>query len=357
MKPVGKICLLLCILVLLLHIPVFLHIIPEKKPIWSCDGESNTIVMAVRPNTNDLYLYRSEAVGFHLELIQAYAYTNQQSYQIHWESDENKRWQELSDGKITIMVCNPDDSTLCHLRQQRKVFYSTPLEDYTNTVWVVNKKNKHLLADINEWISYYRTTPEYDIKWQKHFVLRNPEQIKPQTELSPYDKLIKLYSKQIPWDWRLLASMIYQESRFQPNVESYRRALGLMQITPTTAETLLLHDIEAPEENIKAGVKIISFLQKQICCDTASFYDNTCFILAAYNAGLGRISQCRYFAEVMDKNPYKWEEVASVIPLMKHPVYYEYDDNFNCFKGAETLNYVDKIMKRFELYKLLLPEE
>ncbi|MCL2097672.1 MAG: transglycosylase SLT domain-containing protein [Bacteroidales bacterium] len=353
MKKLLYICALL---LLLLHIPVFLRVITEKKPIWSSNEVGDTIVMAVRPNTNDFYLYRSEVVGFHLELIQAYAYTNQYTCQIYWESEEDKRWQKLLNGKITIMVCNPEDSTLNSLRQEHKVFHSTPLENYANTVWVVNKKNRHLLAEINSWISYYRTTPEYELKWLKYFVSRNPEQIQQQTELSPYDKLIKLHAKRIEWDWRLLASMIYQESRFRPEAESHRGAYGLMQIMPTTAEHYRLGNITAPEDNIKGGAYILSSLQKETGSDTISFYDNICFLLAAYNAGANRVSQCRYFAELMGKDPYKWKEVASVIPLMKHSVYYENIDNIYRFKGAETLNYVEKIMERFEFYKILLPD-
>jgi len=348
--------LYICALVLLWHLPVLFRVIPEKTETGSYGEEIDTLVMAVRPNTNDFFLYRSEAAGFHLELIQAYAYTKQQAYQIHWETDEDKRWQKLLNGTVTILVCSHDDSTLHHWRLQNKVFYSAPLENYSNTVWVVNKKNSPLLVEVNKWINYYNTTLEYGLKWQKYFVSGNPEQVKQQTELSAYDKLIKLHAEYIQWDWRLLASMIYQESRFRPEAESYRGAYGLMQIVPATADTYNLNDITDPEENIKGGIKIISSLQKQMTNDTASIYDNICFILAAYNAGPNRISQCRYFAGLMEKNPYTWEDVASVIPLMKYPVYYENDENFSRFKGAETLNYVEKIMKRFEFYKILLPD-
>jgi membrane-bound lytic murein transglycosylase F len=313
--------------------------------------------MAVRPNTNDCYLYRSEAVGFHLELIQAYAYACGQVYRIYYEEDEEMRWQALLQGKITILVCNYNDSLLHQYRQQHKVFYSAVLEDYANSVWVVNEKNRHLLTSINEWIVYYLSTQEYEIKKQNYFVFRNPENIRPQTELSVYDRIIKRCAKYLNWDWRLLASLIYQESRFRPEAMSHRGAYGLMQITPATADHYLLYDIEGAENNIEAGTKILRDLQRDIANDTASEYDNNCFILAAYNAGKNRIIQCRQFAELQDKNQYVWEEVAAVIPLMKHPVYYESDIyNISRFKGAETLNYVEKIMERYELYKVLLPE-
>lgn len=311
--------------------------------------------MAVRPNTNDFYLYRSEVVGFQLELIRAYSYTRSQPYHIYLETDENKRWQALLNGKITIIVCSQDDSTLHRYRQQHKVFYSAPLEDYSNSVWVVHKKNRHLLADVNMWISYYRTSPEYYFKWQNYFVLRDPANINQQTSLSSYDWIIKRYAKRLEWDWRLLASMIYQESRFHPEALSYRGAYGLMQITPVAAEHHLLYNIKEPEDNIEAGTRILRSLQKTVSNDTASLYNNICFILAAYNAGANRIAQCRRFAVSQGKNQYIWKEVADVIPLMNYPIHYESNDIYR-FKGAETLNYVEKIMDRYKLYKVLLSE-
>ena len=39
-------------------------------------------------------------------------------------------------------------------------------------------------------------------------------------KVSQWDNLIKTYSETIDWDWRLIASLIYQESRFIPDVVS-----------------------------------------------------------------------------------------------------------------------------------------
>ena len=40
--------------------------------------------------------------------------------------------------------------------------------------------------------------------------------------ISPYDDLFKRHAKSLGWDWRLLASIAYFESRFQPNVVAWR---------------------------------------------------------------------------------------------------------------------------------------
>ena len=54
--------------------------------------------------------------------------------------------------------------------------------------------------------------------------------------ISRYDKSIKAEAEKYGWDWRLLASIIYQESHFKPDLESEKGAFGLMQLMPVTME-------------------------------------------------------------------------------------------------------------------------
>ena len=57
-------------------------------------------------------------------------------------------------------------------------------------------------------------------------------------EISHYDDLFRKYAKEIGWDWRLLASLAYTESNFNPNVVSWAGAKGLMQLMPATAHAM-----------------------------------------------------------------------------------------------------------------------
>ena len=82
--------------------------------------------------------------------------------------------------------------------------------------------------------------------------------------ISHYDHLFMTYSRDIRWDWRLLAAQCYQESTFDPKAVSFVGAKGLMQIMPGTADHLgvsrsKLYD---PETNVAAGVKYIGELQR-----------------------------------------------------------------------------------------------
>src|SRR5690606_18692492 len=81
-------------------------------------------------------------------------------------------------------------------------------------------------------------------------------------KISEFDELIKQYAPEIKWEWTMLASLIFQESNFDPYVVSKANAMGLMQMMPETAARFGVTDIHNPEDNIKAGVKYISYLQK-----------------------------------------------------------------------------------------------
>ena len=46
-------------------------------------------------------------------------------------------------------------------------------------------------------------------------------------EISKYDAMIKDYCKSTDWDWRLVSSLVFQESRFNPNTVSLAALLEL----------------------------------------------------------------------------------------------------------------------------------
>ncbi len=315
----------------------------------------DTLVASLRSNQSDYYLFRGEPAGYHMELIRAYARSIKKPYRIRIEPDINKRWQDLLDGEVNLVVSSSEDDSVLHYKGHR-LFKSLPLEKNTNSVWVVTRDNRHLLESINKWIAYYSTTPEYKIRQETYFVARINLPVKAHyASLSPYDHLIKHYAHEVNWDWRLLASLIYQESKFHPDAESYRGAYGLMQVTPRTAEFFKIENFESPHHNMEAGIKLIKYLQRKIPLDSVSSADSIRFVLAAYNAGLSRLRDCRQFATSQGKDAKVWKDVASVIPLMKHQVFYDSDDiQLGRFKGVETLNYVEQVMDRYENYKVLV---
>ena len=80
---------------------------------------------------------------------------------------------------------------------------------------------------------------------------------------SECDEIIKEESKKLDLDWRLVASLIYQESSFLPEIESWCGAIGLMQLMPATAKHFGVEKITSPRENIKGGLQFLVWLDKK----------------------------------------------------------------------------------------------
>lgn len=101
-----------------------------------------------------------------------------------------------------------------------------------------------------------------------------------------YDVYITKYSEKYSVSKELVASVIYNESRFNKDAKSNQDAHGLMQIQPETANFIAGKlnmdyengDLYDPEINIKMGTWYLSYLLKR-------FNGNLRHAIAAYNAG------------------------------------------------------------------------
>ncbi|MCD8390280.1 MAG: lytic transglycosylase domain-containing protein [Firmicutes bacterium] len=103
-----------------------------------------------------------------------------------------------------------------------------------------------------------------------------------------YSEYIIKYADEYELDIFLVMGVIKQESNFVPDAES-DYACGLMQLTEETAawnaEQMGLNDYDYkdPETNIRIGCHYLRYL--------IDHYQNTDTALAAYNAGMGNVSE------------------------------------------------------------------
>jgi membrane-bound lytic murein transglycosylase F len=179
-----------------------------------------------------------------------------------------------------------------------------------------------------------------------------------------FGSIIQKYSLKYELDWRLVLAVMRQESQFQPDARSQRGAYGLMQIMPVTeqeiSEQLGIPQAKSPYYNIKAGVYHLKRLYR--------FFDGirephrTKLTLAAYNAGLSRILDARDLAEYLGHDPDTWEGVREALPFLTKRyqtlhsrVWGDEGPRSGYFRNfGETVNYVDKIMRSYQEYRLAL---
>jgi membrane-bound lytic murein transglycosylase F len=178
-------------------------------------------------------------------------------------------------------------------------------------------------------------------------------------KISRYDDMIRQFSAIINWDWRLLASLICQESHFDPTVESYTGAFGLMQIMPDTGNNFGIDITSSPENNLTAGISYINWLHSIFDPRIPNEKERIKFILAAYNAGPGHVLDAMKLAEKNGMNPKKWDGNVAIWLLKKSEPQY-YNDTVvknGYFRGTESVHFVSQILERFEHYKNIIPEE
>lgn len=241
-----------------------------------------------------------------------------------------------------------------------------PISFSQRVAWAVRPDCDSLIGAINDWISGMKKKTEYYVIYNKYF--KNTRNFRRRVKsdlysltgerISPYDELFKKYARSINWDWRLLASLVYQESRFEPQVQSWADAKGLMQIMPATAEELGIDDPNDPEQSLRGGTKYLDQLSRNFT-DIPDSLERLKLTMAAFNCGLGHVLDARRLAEKRGLDPDIWEEnVAEMILSLSYPknyrdpvVYYGY------VSGIEPYTYVNQIWERYGHYKKFISED
>jgi hypothetical protein len=111
-----------------------------------------------------------------------------------------------------------------------------------------------------------------------------------------------------------------------------------------------------PEKNLMAGTKHLKRLQRQFESSDMDAMELVKFTLAAYNAGEGRIADCRNFAEAKGADADKWEEIVNLIPLMREDsILDEESVKLGKFQGYETIAYIEGIMNLYDAFCQICP--
>ncbi|MBL7851165.1 MAG: transporter substrate-binding domain-containing protein [Cyclobacteriaceae bacterium] len=231
--------------------------------------------------------------------------------------------------------------------------------------WAVRKNSPGLQTAINGWLAAQKESGRFKIVYDKYFNNPRSSQIRMTSaysslggnKLSPYDEEIKREARNLGWDWRLLASVIYQESNFRPNAESWAGAVGLMQLMPATAIEFGAVDRTNPHQSLRAGVRYLKYLDKLWSKYVRDPNERIKYVLASYNAGLSHILDARNLAKKYSKDPNRWEDVESFLRQKSNPKYYRDPVAVAGYcKCEEPVNYVRDILARFEEYKILIEE-
>ncbi len=147
-----------------------------------------------------------------------------------------------------------------------------------------------------------------------------------------YSEIVRKYSKLYGVDEYIVYSIMREESRYQKDVVSPAKAIGLMQLIPATGRTTAMelgiknyskNKLTDPETNIRLG----SYYFKKVLDE---FGGNVFFALGAYNAGPHRI--------------YDWQKRFPGLNM---------DEFVEEIPFRETRNYVRRVLRTYGAYKAI----
>lgn len=272
--------------------------------------------------------------------------------------------KQVSEGEIDYTVA--DESTaLINRAYYPGIDTETPISFPQRIAWVVRNKSPELRETVNAWIRKMKTTDGYAAIYNRYY--RDPIQYRdrlasqffsPRTGmLSQYDPVFKKAAAETGIDWRLLAAVAYQESRFDPAARSWAGAQGIMQLMPPTAASLGVNPAN-PEENIRGGSRYLKMLIEQWKDQVSDPDERVKFALASYNAGFAHVEDARKLARKHGKNDSVWFDQTElfILALARPEFFNDPVVQYGYLRGEEPFNYVRAILDRYEHYKKLVKD-
>lgn len=228
--------------------------------------------------------------------------------------------------------------------------------------WAVRQTSPQLLETINAWLAGIKKKATFMVIYNRYFRSPRTSLLRMNSDysslggnkLSPYDAWIREGALRLGWDWRLLASVVYQESHFIATGESWAGAKGLMQLMPETAKRFGALNPNDPKQSIRAGVGYLRYLDKYWLKRVPDKDERLKFVLASYNAGLSHITDAYKLTGKYGGDATRWDgHVADYLLRKSDPQYYRDPVVMAGYcKCEEPVNYVKDVLERFEGYRI-----
>jgi membrane-bound lytic murein transglycosylase F len=279
-------------------------------------------------------------------------------------ADTEQLIEAVNKGAIMYTIADEDIATV-NVNYYPDIDVKTPISFEQQIAWGLRRNAPELQEAFNAWFERIKKEPTYRVIYNRYFnsprsaiarVTSDYSSLGSVTKISVYDDLIQKEAEEMGWDWRLLAAIINQESRFNPNEVSWAGASGLMQLMPETGNRFGASDLFNPIQNIKAGVKYLTYLDGLWAKTVSDPTERIKFVLASYNAGIGHVQDARNLAAKYNADTARWEEEVSEFLLKKSDPNYYKDPvvEFGYCKCTEPYHYVKLVLEIYDQYKTLI---
>lgn len=260
--------------------------------------------------------------------------------------------REMARGTVDFAIVDRHTVTLDVQDRPGMVIGPVVLRDLP-LVWLFNGSSPELHREASRFLSAARLSGLVrqlvlsDLgSWQPYV----PKRLEPVPEgaLSPFDELLQWAGRTWSIDWRLLAALMYEESRFDPDAIGPGGSAGLFQLMPSTWRELGVEDPHHPAESADAAGRYLSQLMKHF--GELPLQDRAAMAIASYNVGPGHVFDARRLAAQMQLDPDRWAgNVETALLLLDDPEVSRQFSGGIC-RCRRAVGYTRRILRRYQAY-------
>ncbi len=151
----------------------------------------------------------------------------------------------------------------------------------------------------------------------------------------------------IEMDWRLLAAIGYQESRWDPEAVSPTGVRGIMMLTENTAEYIGVNDRIDPEQSIFGGADYLARMKRRFPAAIRE-PDRTWFALSSYNIGYEHVQDARELTQQLGGDPNLWVHVRENFSKLGQRRWYQ-QTRHGYAPGWEPVMYVENVRNYYDI--------
>ena len=169
------------------------------------------------------------------------------------------------------------------------------------------------------------------------------------TKLPVYESRFKKAASMNDLDWKLLAAISYQESKWNNNAISPTGVKGLMMLTKSTADMLGVNRL-IPDESIIGASRYLKKLSEKY----AEFDEDTkvSLTLGAYNLGPGHISDIIKLSILDNKSLEDWNTLKIYLLKLNKKQFYK-QMKYGYARGWEAVQYIENVKQYYDIISFL----
>ena len=169
------------------------------------------------------------------------------------------------------------------------------------------------------------------------------------TKLPVYESKFKKAASLNNLDWKLLAAISYQESKWNNDAISPTGVRGLMMLTKNTADMLGVNRL-IPDESIIGASRYIKKLRGKY----TEFNEDTQInmTLGAYNLGPGHISDIIKLSILDNKRIDDWDTLKKYLLKLNKKQFYK-QMKYGYARGWEAVQYIENVKQYYDIISFL----